>query len=45
MARLTDFHRQQSIRDTEIVGIREEAVFKTKNSDKGKMANTKMYCP
>jgi hypothetical protein len=29
----------------EIAGIREEAAFRTKNPDKGKMANTKVYCP
>jgi hypothetical protein len=29
----------------EIASIREEAAFRTKNLDKGKMANTKVYCP
>jgi hypothetical protein len=29
----------------EIAGIREVAAFRSKNSDKEKMANTKMYCP
>jgi hypothetical protein len=28
-----------------VVGIREEVVFRTKNPDKEKMANTKGYCP
>jgi hypothetical protein len=34
-----------SVRDTEIAGILEEAAFRTNNSTKGKMANTKVYCP
>jgi nitrite reductase/ring-hydroxylating ferredoxin subunit len=34
-----------SIRDTEIASIWEEATFRAKNPDKGKMANTKVCCP
>jgi hypothetical protein len=34
-----------SVRDIEIAVILEKAAFRTKNSSKGKMANTKVYCP
>jgi hypothetical protein len=34
-----------SVRKTEIAGIWEEAAFRTKNPDEGKMANTKVYFP